>query len=372
MIYSEPILEDIDHRVLAQIGAQRDRLRVATQNNPQRWTGALRRSTFARAIQGSNTIEGYNATIDQAIAAIENETASDERSETLLAIKGYRNALSYIIQAVQDPYLEFGAQFLKSMHFMMIGHELHKLPGQWRPGAVYVRDDLTGEPVYEGPPAGDVNELVGELVAYLNSPTDSPTLVRAAMAHLNLVMIHPFKDGNGRMARALQTFVLSADGIMHPVFSSIEEWLGRHSRQYYDVLGSTGQGRWQPGKDAFPWVRFCLTGHHQHAATLIRRHDETARMAELVENLIKRRGLHERMVVPLVDMSFGMAMTNTRYQTDADVTQYMASRDLKRLSDLGLVEPVGEKRGRRYLPGPELAEAVSRVRSERKSIDPYA
>ncbi len=52
-----------------------------------------------------------------------------------------------------------------------------------------------------------------------NSMEDSdahPAMIRAAMAHLNLVMVHPFKDGNGRMARALQTLVLARERILAP------------------------------------------------------------------------------------------------------------------------------------------------------------
>ena len=53
------------------------------------------------------------------------------------------------------------------------------------------------------------------------------------MAHLNLVMIHPFEDGNGRMSRALQSLVLARDHIVAPEFASIEEYLGRNTPAYY-------------------------------------------------------------------------------------------------------------------------------------------
>jgi Fic family protein len=52
------------------------------------------------------------------------------------------------------------------------------------------------------------------------------------MAHLNLVMIHPFRDGNGRMARALATLVLTRSDIGEPEFCSIEEWLGANTEDY--------------------------------------------------------------------------------------------------------------------------------------------
>ena len=80
----------------------------------------------------------------------------------------------------------------------------------------------------------------------LSKPSADDPLVRGAMAHLNLVMIHPFRDGNGRMARALQTMVLAQDQVVEPTFSSIEEWLGNNTQDYYDVLAATGHGAWPP------------------------------------------------------------------------------------------------------------------------------
>ena len=88
--------------------------------------------------------------------------------------------------------------------------------------------------------------MIEELVAQLSSEQEIHVLVRAAMAHLNLVMIHPFRDGNGRMARCLQTLVLGRDRILEPQFSSIEEYLGRNTQAYYQVLGRVGQGKWSP------------------------------------------------------------------------------------------------------------------------------
>ena len=370
MIYAEPPLTCDDNAVLELIREQREQLAMVTQNSPRRWIGSLRRSTFARNIRGSNSIEGYHVSIDEAIAAIENEPPLDERTETWLAISGYRDALSYIMQAAQDPYFAFSKQFLKSLHFMMIKHALDKHPGQWRPGVIFVVNQ-NHETVYEGPPAEDVDGLVQELVDYLTAPSLSSPIVKAAMAHLNLTMIHPFKDGNGRMARALQTLVLAREGILHPVFCSIEEWLGKNTEQYYAVLGITGEGRWNPGNDARLWVRFCLRAHYYQAATLILRTEEHSQLFDSVERIIQRNKLDERMAVPLAEAARGWRLTNERYQKDADVTGHIASRDLKKLSDLELIEPHGEKRGRYYMAGLELKAARLAVRFKQRMADPY-
>lgn len=291
MIFAEPALSAEDHKVLGILNNQRVRLRVATQNNPRRWYGTLQKSTLARVIQGSNAIEGYNVSMDEAMAAVEDEPPLDEKTETWAAINGYRAAMTYIMQAAEDPYFEFNKQLLKSLHFMMTQFDLSAHPGKWRPGAVRVVNDETGVIVYEAPDVDNVDPLVGELVECLDNQDHQSVTVAAAMAHLNLAMIHPFKDGNGRMARALQTLVLAREGVIHPLFSSIEEWLGRNTQEYYNVLGEVGKGSWNPSHSALPWVRFCIKAHYQQANTLIRRYEEYESVFESVEKIIAREKL---------------------------------------------------------------------------------
>jgi Fic family protein len=374
MLFQVPALTDADETVLAIIKGQRDRLRLYTQNNPKRWMGSLRRTTLARAIRASNDIEGIHASLENILAAVENDEPTDIQRETWLAIKGYRDAMTYVMQAAQDPHFEFSKQFLKSLQFMMVGFDLTKNPGQWRPGSVYVVNQKTREIVYEGPDASLVNGLVEELVNYLMSPLIEPIIVRGAMAHLNLTMIHPFKDGNGRLSRALQTLVLARDGILHPIFSSIEEWLGREqvTPEYYSVLAEVGHGKWHPERDALPWVRFCIKAHYHQAATLIRRNEEYEKIFAGIDRIIAKNRLPERAAVPLFEAALGFSITNTWYRrAAADVSEAIASRDLKRLSDLGLLEAQGEKRGRTYVRGKELAQLREAVRQDQPYADPY-
>ena len=249
MIYREPPLDGDDKAVLQLIEDQRQRLASQTQNNPRRWSGSIRRRTFAKAIQGSNSIEGYNASVDEAIGVIEDEPI-DERTETWYALSGYRAALTYIMQAAKDPDFEFNKQMLKSLHFMMIGYDMSKNPGQWRPGAIWVESTKTNEKVYEAPEREQVEPLIRELCDYIRAQDHQDLLVKAAMVHLNLTLIHPFSDGNGRMARAMQTLILALDGLISPVFSSIEEWLGTYTEEYYKVLGAVAKGSWSPQNSA--------------------------------------------------------------------------------------------------------------------------
>ena len=254
---------------------------------------------------------------------------------------------------------------------MMLSYMMSKHPGQWRPGSIAVINEATGQAVYQAPNVEFVPSLMHELIDDLCEQNGSPFIVRAAMAHLNLTMIHPFSDGNGRMARALQTLVMARDGAPNPIFSSIEEWLGHNRQAYYDVLSAVGQGKWQPKRSALPWVRFCLRAHYQQMTTIIRRDDEMRRVWEEVSRLVQKRSLPERCELPLVDAAYGLRINRPRYMTGADVTEFVASRDLKLLSDTEILVPQGEKRGRIYIASAQLKHIRDAVRDNNLVPDPY-
>jgi len=370
-ILAPPKLDDIDLQVIELIDEQKARLRHYVHNNPQRWDGALRRNTMARAIQGSNTIEGYDATIDDAIAAVDAEEPMDTDAETWREIVGYRNAMTYILQLAEDEHFEFHPQLIRSLHFMMLQHDLRKMPGRWRPGEIFVVNELTEERVYTGPDFALVPKLVGELVDFLNEASDVPIMVKAAMAHLNLTMIHPFKDGNGRMARALQTLVLSREGIVSPIFSSIEEWLGRNTPAYFEILAATGQGSWHPENDPHNWIVFCLTAHFQQAYTIVKRNEWYARIYNDIEKIQEKAKLPERAYSALMDGALGLRVRAGRYRGEHDISDVVASRDLRKMADADLLVPHGERRGRYYTGSKTLLEIAAKHKTSAKAGDPY-
>jgi Fic family protein len=359
-------------RVISEIDDLRTQLRNATSDNRRRWTGLLSRSTFARAIQGSNSIEGYNVTHEDAVAAIEGEEPLDADHAAWLAVKGYRSAMSYILQLADDRHFVHNEGTLRSLHYMMLDFDITKHPGRWRPGAVFVRHEPTGQIVYDGPDVTLVAKLMEDLINSLNAPSNLPVMVRAAMAHLNLVMIHPFSDGNGRMGRALQTMVLAREGILDPIFSSIEEYLGRQMLEYYAVLAEVGQGSWHPDRDPAPFIKFCFTAHYRQAQTLLRRTKEMERVGDILEVEARKRGLNERVVLALLDAAFGRRIRNSTYRAIASISNEVASKDLKALVDEGLLLPLGERRGRVYV-GSEWLRSLRPKRTALISLqDPFA
>lgn len=371
MLFATPISTSEEIGVIDRIDDLRRRLSYAT-SGPLRWTGLLRRSTFARAVQGSNSIEGYNVTLEDAIAAAEGEEPLDAEHEAWAAVVGYRNAMTYMLQLADDPHFSYSEGLLRSLHYMMLHYDLSKHPGKWRPGLIYVRNEQTRAVVYEGPDAEKVPQLMGELIDSLNKTDGTSVMVRAAMGHLNLVMIHPFSDGNGRMGRGLQTLVLAREGILMPQFCSIEEYLGRNTQEYYGVLAEVGAGGWHPERDARPWVRFCLTAHFRQASTLLRRTREIQRVWDELEVEAKRRQLAERLIFALADAAFGLRVRNSTYRTAAEVSENVASRDLKLLVDAGLLIPHGERRGRSYVASEFIRSIRERAREPRVNEDPFA
>src|SRR5215203_6484387 len=379
MVFETPELRQDELEVLELLAQQRQQLRDRVAE-PRRWSGTLRRMAFARAVQGSNSIEGYNASLDDVLAAVAEEPTLEAEEETQLALAGYRDAMTYVLQIADDESLEIDEGLLKSLHFMMLKYDLQKNPGRWRPGPIFVQREATDEIVYEGPPNDEVPGLISEMLIALDRDTE-PVVIKAAMAHLNLTMIHPFSDGNGRMARCLQTLVLARDRVIAPVFSSIEEFLGRNTDAYYRLLEEVGAGGWHPDRDARPWVRFCMRAHYLQAITTMRRRREIENLWNQCVSLAEGHRLPERCAAGLMDAAIGTRIRRKAYRLSAEaamgeeISDLTASRDLKSMVDTGLLNAVGERRGRYYLAGEVLTQVREQIRMARppkSSDDPFA
>ncbi len=372
MLFETPPLSELEMSVIEEI----DDVRRATEYllaPTHRWIRPLRRTTFARNIQASNSIEGHNVSLEDALAAATGGIPEEATDEDFLSVRNYGDAMTYVISLAKDPDFAHSADLIKSLHYMMMKHDLSARPGRWRAGPVYVWSTQSEQIVYDGPPSADVAELTGELVDWLNGPgAELPALIRGAMAHLNLVMIHPFKDGNGRMSRTLQSLVMARDDIIAPEFSSIEEYLGRNTPAYYDVLAAVGQSEWNPAGDARPWIRFVLTAHFRQAITVKRRMIEAQQTWEIVSDAVAAVTLDERMIYAVYLAAVGRKVRRADHIEFSDVSDRVASSDLKRLVDAGLLDAVGEKRGRHYVASARVANMRDALRVPRDvTPDPF-
>lgn len=373
-IYAIPELDVREAAALERIDDLRRQLRYRVAE-PRRWVGSVRRVLSARAIQGSNSIEGYDVSLEDALAAVQGDEPAEAQERDWLAVLGYRRAMTYVLQLAGDPHFEYSSALIRSLHFMITEYSLDASPGLWRPGPIWVRNDATGEFVYEAPEHEAVPGLIDELIGQLRAQDDIPPLVRAAMAHLNLVMIHPFRDGNGRMARCLQTLALARDRVLSPEWMSIEEYLGANTQAYYDILGKVGAGAWNPGLDARPWVHFCLRAHYIQAASVLARIRESERIWVAVDELRMEHGLPERVVSTLFDAVTGLRIRNSSHRKSVEsselvrISKQTATNDLGAMVRAGLIKQYGEKRGAYYEAADPLLEIHKRTKDIAPAID---
>lgn len=374
MIYAMPEIRAPEAAALARIEELRRQLRFYVAE-PRRWIGSVRRVLGARAIRGSNSIEGFSVSVEDALAAIEGDEPAEAEARDWLAVLGYRRAMTYVLQLAHDEHFEYSPGLIRSLHFMMTEYTLDAGPGLWRPGPIWIRNDATGEVVYEGPESDDVPGLIDELIEQLHTDGEGPPMVRGAMAHLNLAMIHPFRDGNGRMARCLQTLILAREQILSPEWMSIEEFLGVNTQPYYDILADVGRGSWRPEGDARPWVRFCLRAHYIQAVSVLRRARESERIWVEVDEIRDAKGLPERTISSLFDAAIGLRIRNASHRKgvelldQVEITHQVATNDLRRMVQAGLVEQRGSKRGTYYVAADPLVEIRKKIRAGREPID---
>ena len=341
------------------------------RNNPDSQTDFLRRVTVARAIRGSTSIEGVSISDQDALAAVDHAEPFETQGAAWATVVDYRDALSYVLRLAGDPHLRFDASLLRGLHFVMLRDEPSSHPGVWRPGPASVRDVHSGGIVYEAPPAERVPELVDELLARLRERDEGvPVMVRAALAHLNLAMIRPFADANGRMARCLETLVLARAGALDPAFCSVEDYLGRQTAVYHAVLAEVCGPAFQPKRKARAWMQFSLAAHLRQAAATVGWQREMSLVWNEIEVAAAHAGLPGRAIAPVVEAAFGFRIRNPGYRALARVSQLVASRDLKQLVDAGLLEPLGERRGRMYVASASLKELRERCRQPVPAAEP--
>ncbi|MFB7739939.1 Fic family protein [Streptomyces sp. NPDC056112] len=380
MLYSTPQLTEDDRRVLEEIGRLRENLRDAVQQAPIKWTADLRRFLTASAIAGSNTIEGFRVdavdVADLMDGERDNVAASEEdKAETL----AYQQMMTYIQSLYDVEDFTYSKGLLNALHWMLQGHRHTPMrpAGQWRRKPIYIT--AAGDPhatEYEGPHEDQVPALMTELIDWLNhGDPDSDALVRAAMAHLNLVKIHPWVDGNGRMSRSLQTLVIARQQILAPEFSSIEEWLGMpgHTWDYYKVLREVGGPHYSPQRDTGPWITFNLRAYHEQAQRVQHRVHRSNDCWLRLEDHAARLGISERQITALHEVAIAGRVRRSRYEKAEALNTQQATRDIQALTKAELLAPVGQTKGRYYIAGPKFPQDVLAAAQQRHTIhDPYA
>lgn len=196
---------------------------------------------------------------------------------------------------------------------------------------------------FVAPPAGRLAQETGAFLAWFNHPPpELDGLVRAGVAHLWFVTLHPFEDGNGRLARAITDMALAQDEQEPMRLFSLSAQIERQRRHYYDVLEATQRG----GLDITPWLVWFL---QQVAAACDLAQGTVARClararfwlrfgsVDLNEN---QRKVLSRLLEAGPD-GFEGGLTNRKYMGLTKTSRATAYRELADLVAKGCVVPTG-------------------------------
>jgi Fic family protein len=329
------------------------------------WLGSLRRQWRASSAESSIEIEGFHVPQADMVAVASGEVVADPNDDDRMALSCYARAMDHVGVMSDDPLFEWVDRVILDLHFDACYFQKDKDPGQYRRLGIDVTRPGGGPPAYVGPPFETVPELMREVVDWLgHGDLDAHVAVRAAMAHLHLVSVHPFRDGNGRVSRIVQSLVLAREGLLAPEFVSIEEYLGFNTDAYYATLQAVQGGTYQPERDAGPWVDFCVQAHIEQARRRLDQLADAGARWSVLENLVEKRGWPDRLVIAL-EQSMFKGVDRASYMSEADVSAPTASNDLRRLLDAGLVAQRGKGRNTRYVASNALREELPLRLAER-------
>ena len=356
MIYATPPVAGPLAAQLGKLDALRQELRRRVGGGGL-WLGTLRRLVMATSAESSISIEGYSVPERDAVAIVSGPKGADASDESQLALADYARAMEHVGVMADDPVFEWRDRVILDLHFDACRFQPDARPGRWRETPILVTAPEGGV-AYRAPDADRVAPLMSDVVDWLrDGDLDAHVVVRAAMAHLHTVSVHPFRDANGRISRIVQSLVLAREGLLSPEFASIEEYLGSHTREYYAVLRSVQGGSYQPERDATEWVRFCIEAHIAQAGRRLDQLTESAARWAFLEELVAQRGWPERLVIALEQSLIG-GTERSAYEAEADVSSATASNDFRRLVDAGLIEQTGRGRSIRYQAGAALRNDV--------------
>jgi len=363
MLFTTPSVSGPLQRQLDELDRVREQLGTSA-GSASPWLGSLRRQMRATTAESSIEIEGFSVPEDEQVPLASGEETPDPSDEDRMALSCCGRAMDHVGVMAGDPVFGWGHRVILDLHFDACYFQRDRSPGLYRKGGIEVTSPDGGPPAYVGPPGDDVVPLMDDVVAWLDTgDLDSHVAVRAAMAHLHVVSVHPFRDGNGRIARILQSLVLAREGLLAPELGSIEEYLRRNTQAYYDVLRKVQGGKYQPARDASAWVRSCIQAHIEQARRRLAQIAEAGERWTQLEGLVARRRWPERLVIAL-EQSLINGTDRAAYATEADVSFPTASGDFRRLLDAGLVDQYGKGRSTRYMASPALRRELSTAANE--------
>lgn len=270
---------------------------------------ALRETARLASVHYSTKIEGNRLTQEEVARVIKKSEHFPGREQDEKEILGYYAALQEV-----EWYAEHQApitqETIKKIHALVLaGGKKKIIPTPYREGQNVIRDSGTRAIVYLPPKAHDVPALMSDLVEWLEKSRreNFPHPLRAALAHYQFTTIHPYYDGNGRIARLLTTLILHKAGYSLKGTYSLEEYYVKDLPNYYAALDRGPSHNYYMGRaeaDITPWIEYFCSGM-LHSFIKIR--DQAARASQEKEAdrsaEIKKLNARQRKVLNLFEKS---------------------------------------------------------------------
>jgi len=205
---------------------------------------------------------------------------------------------------------------------------------------------------YQAPEAESLPALMEEFLNWFNGSAETDLLVRAGIAHLWFLTLHPFDDGNGRIARALTENMLAHDTVQAQPYLSISAYIEQHKSEYYDQLEHAQKG----DSDITEWLTWFLQAYLGAAQQSLEQTDRAVALSAVWIEL-EARGLNDRqrkIMRKFLD-DFEGKLTAKKWAAMCKVSHHTAVRDINDLIDKGvLVRSEAGSRSTSYDLSPEF------------------
>ncbi len=311
---------------------------------PVRFVGHLRREVEAAGVAGSVSIENMPASAADVVRVLAGDPPPELCSEECAAIDAYRDAHAWTLAHVREPMFAYREAFVLAVQRRLM--QCEPAAAVYRTSQVYLGDTSSGGFFYEPPPWHLLPGLVRELCDWANEAEAHPA-VRAALLHVRLAGIHPFPDGNGRLARIFAAAAMAHGGFTGLEFMSLEQWWGAHRGDYYRAFLTLGTS-WDPDTDVTKFVATHVRAQRLQGQSLRRSALVECAVFEALEELLAEMpDIPSRSIEAVHEVVFGRALTVPLYGALAGIPTVEARRDLATLEGARLLESCeagGERR----------------------------
>lgn len=320
--------------------------RVLIMPKQQDW---IRRNVSVERAVGTTTIEGADMTEGQ-VKELEKRrprrTPSQNERENLNALRAYE-FIDYLSDQPDIPINELVVREL-NRQFM------HGAAGPLTPGVYRKGQNKVG--LYDPPDQGDAPALMRAFAQWLEMEDEIQPILKAGIAHIHMVAIHPFWDGNGRVARGLATLILQRSPFHFRKLLSLEKFMAvpRIQQDYRSAIEQTLGTEFSDGYDATPWLKFFTFALKVHSQHLEQKLTDWHRMIEDIYQTMAELGVTYRQTEGLAYAYHTGRMKRADYIEITGVSPETASRDLARLVEKGLLIGKGKTRSRVYLKPEEV------------------